>query len=62
MSEDSDVEGNDAEPDGRTVTDPSKRALSNEEKLSVFLDNPDKSIKVFLSSYSWAKGYVWYVV
>ena len=33
----------------------------NEEKLLEFLDNPEKTIKVFMSSYSWAKGYVWYL-
>jgi hypothetical protein len=69
MSDDSDVEGNDAEPayetrldDGQTVSNLPKKSLnlSNEEKLMVFLDNPEKSIRIFMSSYSWAKGYVWY--
>ncbi len=67
MSDDSGVEGNDAEPvyetrldDGQTVSNSLKKALSNEEKLVIFLDNPEKSIRIFMSSYSWAKGYVWY--
>jgi len=65
MSDESDGEDNEG------VTGSSKAghdALSatisdskNEEKLLEFLDDPEKSIKVFMSSYSWAKGYVWYL-
>ncbi|KAF9534653.1 hypothetical protein CPB83DRAFT_207718 [Crepidotus variabilis] len=32
---------------------------SNEEKLDFFLKNPELSIKIFMSSYAWHKGYVW---
>ena len=68
MSDDSDVEGNDAEPayetrvdDGQTPSIPPKKGLSNEERLVFFLDNPEKSIQIFMSSYSWARGYIWYI-
>ena len=31
-----------------------------EEKLKAFFDDPEKSIKIFMSSYSRAMGYIWY--
>jgi hypothetical protein len=30
-----------------------------EQKLKAFLDDPEKSIKIFMSSYSRAMGYIW---
>lgn len=39
-----------------------KAASSNEEKLQSFLDDPNKSIRIFMSSYAWAKGYIWYIL
>ncbi|KAJ3511335.1 hypothetical protein NLJ89_g4158 [Agrocybe chaxingu] len=35
---------------------PKKKIVSNEEKLTTFLDDPEKSIRIFLSSYAQAKG------
>ncbi|KAF8958505.1 hypothetical protein BDZ97DRAFT_1706028 [Flammula alnicola] len=36
-----------------------KAAATNEEKLVTFFNSPETSIKVFMSSYARAKGYIW---
>jgi len=33
-----------------------------EQKLKAFFDDPEKSIKIFMSSYSRSKGYIWYLI
>ena len=38
-----------------------KQILTNEDRLQVFLEEPAKSISVFMTSHSWNKGYIWYV-
>jgi len=37
-----------------------KQLLANENKMHAFFDNPEKSIRVFMTSYSRAMGYIWY--
>lgn len=37
------------------------RVLTNEDKLHLFLEDPVRSISVFMTSHSWNKGYIWYV-
>lgn len=37
-----------------------KQLISNEEKMHTFFDNPEKSIRVFMSSYARTMGYIWY--
>jgi len=37
-----------------------KQLISNEEKMHTFFNNPEKSIRVFMSSYSRTMGYIWY--
>lgn len=49
------------ESDGEDALSAAVTDSKNEEKLSEFLEDPEKAIKVFMSSYSWAKGYVWYI-
>ena len=34
---------------------------TSEEKLKTFFDDPEKSIKVFMTSYSRSMGYIWYL-
>jgi hypothetical protein len=36
-----------------------KVAATNEENLARFFDSPEKSIRVFMSSYARAQGYIW---
>jgi hypothetical protein len=36
-----------------------KVAATNEANLARFFDNPEKSIRVFMSSYARAQGYIW---
>ncbi|KAF8165855.1 hypothetical protein B0H34DRAFT_648389 [Crassisporium funariophilum] len=36
-----------------------KKNLTNEEKLRLFFSDPEKSIKIFMSSYSRSMGYIW---
>lgn len=36
-----------------------KTVASNEEKLSLFFNSPERSFRVFLSSYAHEKGYIW---
>ena len=31
-----------------------------EQKIRAFFDDPEKSIKIFMTSYSRSKGYIWY--
>ena len=33
-----------------------------EQKLKAFFNDPEKSIKIFMSSYSRSMGYIWYAV
>ena len=39
---------------------PSKPTV--EQKLKAFFDDPEKSIKIFMSSYARCMGYIWYLV
>ena len=32
-----------------------------EQKIKAFFDDPEKSIKIFMSSYSRSMGYIWYI-
>ena len=36
------------------------KRLTEEQKLKAFFDDPEKSIKVFMTSYSRSMGYIWY--
>lgn len=36
------------------------QAMVRENKLANFLDDPVSSVSIFLSSYAWSEGYVWY--
>jgi len=38
-----------------------KQLLANENKMHTFFDNPEKSVRVFMTSYSRAMGYIWYL-
>ena len=38
-----------------------KELLANENKMHTFFENPEKSIRVFMTSYSRAMGYIWYL-
>jgi hypothetical protein len=33
-----------------------------EQKLKAFFNDPEKSIKIFMSSYSRSMGYIWYQI
>ena len=33
---------------------------TEEQRLKAFFDDPEKSLKVFMSSYSRSMGYIWY--
>ena len=35
---------------------------TNEQKLKTFFDDPERSIKVFMTSYSRSMGYIWYII
>ena len=36
-----------------------KAMASNEKKLSTFFDSPERSLRIFLSSYAHERGYIW---
>ena len=36
------------------------KQLTEEQKLKAFFDDPEKSIRVFMTSYSRSMGYIWY--
>ena len=38
-----------------------KQLIANEEKMHAFFDSPEKSIRIFMSSYARAMGYIWYI-
>ena len=73
MDEDEDGVGEDAGPgivpdpvtgliDVNKIQVPAPGKPTVEQKLKAFFDNPEKSIKIFLSSYSRSMGYIWYLV
>lgn len=69
MSDDSDSEDielpeasiNDQDGGQTTSSITNKRVVTNEDRLHMFLEDPVESIKVFMTSHSWNKGYIWYV-
>ena len=45
------------------VPDPGKpKQPTVEQKLKAFFNDPEKSIKIFMSSYSRSMGYIWYQI
>ena len=45
------------------VPDPGKpKQPTAEQKLKAFFNDPEKSIKIFMSSYSRSMGYIWYLI
>lgn len=37
------------------------RAMSKEEKIDRFLDDPERAVKMFFTSFSYERGMLWYV-
>ena len=71
MDEDEDGDGEDVGPgiipdpvtgliDVKKIQTPAPGKSTVEQKLKAFFNDPEKSIKIFMSSYSRSMGYIWY--
>ena len=50
-----------AQAGGQNAAVITHKVLTNEERVQMFLEDPAKTISVFMTSHSWNKGYIWYV-
>ena len=73
MDEDEDGDGEDVGPgiipdpvtgliDVKKIQTPAPGKSTVEQKLKAFFNDPEKSIKIFMSSYSRSMGYIWYQI
>ena len=73
MDEREDGDGEDAGPgivpdpvtgliDVKKIQVPIPGKQTVDQKLKAFFDDPEKSIKIFMTSYARSKGYIWYQI